>query len=91
MVEGLKIADQAGVSNESFRANARGWLDAIPARIEAMNVPAPEATAMKKAYNSTLPKSRGMIDNAWNANKKLALELSALLTSLKESTLAGAS
>ncbi len=65
--------------------SARGWLDSIPAKIDVMNVPGPEAAAMKKAYNSTLPKSRGMIDNAWNANKKLALELTNLLTALKDS------
>jgi outer membrane biosynthesis protein TonB len=85
MVEGLKLAEQANVANESFRSNARGWLESIPAKIDAMSVPPPERSAMAKAYNSTLPKSRGMIDNAWNANKKLALEISTLLGALKES------
>jgi len=86
MADGLKATEQALALNETFHGAARTWLEAIPANIDGMSVPEPERTAMRKAYGGTLAKSRGMIENAWIANKKLATELGTLLAALKDST-----
>ncbi|OAI42703.1 hypothetical protein AYO41_00790 [Verrucomicrobia bacterium SCGC AG-212-E04] len=82
---GKKMVDQLLAANDAFREKQRAWLDALLPKLDALYIPDVERAAMKKSFLATSNRTRGMVDNYWNAEKKFLGEVTNLFTMLKES------